>query len=160
MRVVRKTQIHIPLDQMRQYLRTYLRENAPVCFYTRDDVRNAFYQQWRHFQALLCYFKGSYLNQFVGLLLALVLHEFCTQLLQSKETPHKIDPLSSPATFRNFLFRRTLVLCPSENSPAQSPRSFDVSQPFIYRLDARFLEVSRALFFDTGPPIYIAQIES
>ena len=57
-------------------------------------------------------FKGCDLNQFVGLQLPLVLHEFCTQLLQSKETPHKIDPLSSPATFRNFLLRGTLVLCP------------------------------------------------
>ena len=41
---------------------------------------------------------------------------------------------------------------PSEISPAQSPRSFDVSSLFTYRLDVRFLEVSRALFFDTGPP--------
>ncbi len=40
----------------------------------------------------------------------------------------------------------------SEISPAQSPRSFDVSLLFTYGLDARFLEVSRALFFDTGPP--------
>ena len=54
----------------------------------------------------------EHINQFVGLLLALVLHEFCTQLLQSKETPHKIDPLSSPATFCNFLLRGTLILCP------------------------------------------------
>ena len=35
---------------------------------------------------------------------------------------------------------------PSEISPAQSPRSFDVSSLFTYRLDVRFLEVSRALF--------------
>ena len=41
---------------------------------------------------------------------------------------------------------------PSEISPAQSPRSFDVSSLFTCGLDARFLEVSRALFFETGPP--------
>ena len=48
---------------------------------------------------------------------------------------------------------------PSEISPAQSPRSFDVSSLFTYGLDVRFLEVSRALFFDTGPP-YIYHLVS